>query len=535
MVGGTSLGAPSFAGVLALVNQYVTKKGLQPAAGLGNTNPALYRLAQASPDAFHDVTAGDIIMPCVTGSADCDSGSLGYAAAPGYDLATGLGSIDITRFVTSWGQAAAPSGLTLTASPSSIPMSGATVLMARVSVAGAAPSGTVSFVSAGAILGSAPVANGSAQISVSGGVLAVGANTVIALYSGDAIWNGSSAATSVSVSVPPANSAVAVSVSPNPAYWTAPDSSGNTYTFTLLLTEMAGVASTISSVSVDGAAISPATVFGGASLPANGSLPGTIHLNRSAGAATVNVAVSGKDAGGSSWTQQIPVQVFGPVYNTTVSNLSNAASGMTFVAPGEVVSVYGKQLAASTATAFTVPLPLSLASATATVNGVPAPLYFASPAQVNLQIPYETSPGIAMLDIANGTQHFTYAFKVRPSAPGIFSNRNVDIVPVSVAPRGSVVTLFITGEGLVNPPLPSGSAPDAAASVDLLPTPVLPVSVTVNGVAANVFFAGIPPGLVGVTQVNFVVPLTVPFGSLPVIVSVGGAASFPAYLTVPQQ
>jgi hypothetical protein len=99
LVGGTSAGAPSFAGLLALVIQ-------RNGAGtrLGNINPNLYSLAQTSPDAFHDITSGNNDQACATGTPNCPTGTtqIGYAAGTGYDLATGLGSLDGYNFAQQW-------------------------------------------------------------------------------------------------------------------------------------------------------------------------------------------------------------------------------------------------------------------------------------------------------------------------------------------------------------------------------------------------------------------------------------------------
>jgi hypothetical protein len=93
--GGTSAATPSFAGILALVNQYQVANGLQTQSGQGNINPNLYSLAQTSPNIFHDITTGNNVVPCTVGTPDCSSsGTLGYSAGPGYDLVTGLGSVD---------------------------------------------------------------------------------------------------------------------------------------------------------------------------------------------------------------------------------------------------------------------------------------------------------------------------------------------------------------------------------------------------------------------------------------------------------
>ncbi|HEV8414110.1 MAG TPA: S53 family peptidase [Bryobacteraceae bacterium] len=93
-VRGTSASTPSLAGILALVNQYQELNGVETRSGLGNINPNLYSMARSTSGVFHDVTSGNNIVACVTASPDCSNGTLGYAAGPGYDLVTGLGSVD---------------------------------------------------------------------------------------------------------------------------------------------------------------------------------------------------------------------------------------------------------------------------------------------------------------------------------------------------------------------------------------------------------------------------------------------------------
>jgi subtilase family serine protease len=100
IVGGTSAGVPTFAGVVALLNQ---KTGMRQ----GNLNPQLYALASSAPYVFHDVTSGDNKVPCQPGTADCPSGgSIGYSAGPGYDMVTGLGTVDAFNLVSNWTAAA---------------------------------------------------------------------------------------------------------------------------------------------------------------------------------------------------------------------------------------------------------------------------------------------------------------------------------------------------------------------------------------------------------------------------------------------
>jgi subtilase family serine protease len=97
VVGGTSAGVPTFAGIVALINQ---KKGQRQ----GNINPTLYSLAATLPSAFHDVTMGDNKVPCTAGTTDCpgSGGTLGYGAGVGYDPTTGLGTIDGSALVNGW-------------------------------------------------------------------------------------------------------------------------------------------------------------------------------------------------------------------------------------------------------------------------------------------------------------------------------------------------------------------------------------------------------------------------------------------------
>jgi uncharacterized protein (TIGR03437 family) len=99
--GGTSAASPVFAGIVALLNQYGEAQGLS-GGGMGNINPALYALYTSTPNAFHDITEGNNIVSCVIGSLDCSSGSYGYIAGPGYDMVTGLGSVDAANLITQW-------------------------------------------------------------------------------------------------------------------------------------------------------------------------------------------------------------------------------------------------------------------------------------------------------------------------------------------------------------------------------------------------------------------------------------------------
>jgi subtilase family serine protease len=137
-IGGTSAGAPSFAGILALINQATAS------SGLGNVNPMLYSLAASSPSAFHDITTGNNKVPCTTGTKNCPAGttSIGFTAGPGYDQVTGLGSLDVTNLITAWVAATPP--------PADFAMDG---LTSSISAPGGSGSSTITVSALGGFTG----------------------------------------------------------------------------------------------------------------------------------------------------------------------------------------------------------------------------------------------------------------------------------------------------------------------------------------------------------------------------------------------
>jgi len=130
--GGTSASTPAFAGVIALLNQSLLTKGAIAQPGLGNINPALYRYAVSTPSAFHDITVGDIIVPCSVGTPDCPNGTHGFSTTAAYDLATGLGSIDIFNFVSKWDTSAAVTTTSVTSDAATVSLTETFTLTATV-------------------------------------------------------------------------------------------------------------------------------------------------------------------------------------------------------------------------------------------------------------------------------------------------------------------------------------------------------------------------------------------------------------------
>jgi hypothetical protein len=150
-VGGTSASAPAFAGIMALVNQKQAS-GQNPAPRQGNANYFLYALAQqqntanlacnssaalASGCSFNDTTKGNMAVPCAGGSTNCSSltssatgvlipkaGSTtpAYTTTAGYDLATGLGTVNAQNLVNKW------ASVNTTASTTSLTLNGGTAV-----------------------------------------------------------------------------------------------------------------------------------------------------------------------------------------------------------------------------------------------------------------------------------------------------------------------------------------------------------------------------------------------------------------------
>ncbi len=759
---GTSAATPAFAGVTALLNQYQVAKGLQAAPGMGNINPELYRLARNYPAAFHDITTGNNIVPCVQSSPDCLTGSFGYTAGPGYDLVTGIGSVDVNNLITHWGQNQSRSVTAVSANSASAAFGAAVQLTATVTGAGAVPTGEVRFLVPNRALGSPDLgtatltpfgaAAATANISVDPNLLSLGANSITAVYSGDATFDVSSGSATVTVTPPAGAAAIVASITPNPVYATASTTGVTSWFYNVVLTEEAGVAATLTGFSIAGVDQSSrlsSFFLNGTAIPAHGTLSASIVSTGVVTPVDRMFTFAGTDANGHPWSQQITVTFTGPilfpeivltgypasvqqnpaadpscqwqqrlyvqqsggfnmqlfkflaggtdltsqiskyfgtteiapfgalqaticlpgstppaaqtyeldgmsdsgqtfrttfqstyaaaavnpvklstgtdtiklslpsasgyitaplavnlssgaawtaslypsnpttawlklapasgtgsatitltataagqapgVYRATVIlqaansipqfaeipvtftvgatpataifGLSNNASGQVAFAPGMLMSVYGTGLAPSAQLGSVLPLPISLAGVSATVNGIAAPLYYVSPGQINLQIPYEVGAGPAVVGVNNNGALASFSLNVTPSAPGIFAQAGT-LVPTAIARAGGVLVLYMTGEGDLNPAIVTGVSPSPATALNMLPAPRLPLTVTVGGIQAAIQFAGLPPFLVGVTQVNFTVPANVPAGVQPVVVTSNGVASTPVNITV---
>jgi uncharacterized protein (TIGR03437 family) len=154
---------------------------------------------------------------------------------------------------------------------------------------------------------------------------------------------------------------------------------------------------------------------------------------------------------------------------------------------------------------------------TLTVNGLPAPLFYAGPNQVNFQIPFEVPLGTAQASLSlGGAPLGSEVMAVKKTAPGIFllagghaAARNLDQSvnsPAQPAAPGSAISVYLTGLGPVDPPVATG----AAAPINQLSNVTSSVTATIAGQPATVLFAGLAPGYAGLCQVNIAIPQMAP-------------------------
>ena len=117
----------------------------------------------------------------------------------------------------------------------------------------------------------------------------------------------------------------------------------------------------------------------------------------------------------------LTMSVSAVVAQPQVNAATNAADYTPTLAPGSIAAVFGTDLAPAPAYPSGLPLPPILNSVSVTINGKAAPLFYISALQINFQVPFETVPGIATLQVNNGGQMSnSLQCVIASSALGIF-------------------------------------------------------------------------------------------------------------------
>jgi len=202
------------------------------------------------------------------------------------------------------------------------------------------------------------------------------------------------------------------------------------------------------------------------------------------------------------------------------NGIVNAGDFSPSIAPGSLVTIFGQNFAIRPVSFSSLPLPATLGQISVTANGVVAPVLYASPTQINIQMPFGVSGQVTLnVTTPNGTA--SSQVNVVPAAPSVLavisgSDLNSGTNP---AAQGSYVTLYLTGLGEPNGSLATGQAATAAMPVSA------PVQVLVGGSILQPLYAGLAPGFAGVDQVNFQIPANVPTGVSSLRVMAGAATS----------
>jgi uncharacterized protein (TIGR03437 family) len=237
-----------------------------------------------------------------------------------------------------------------------------------------------------------------------------------------------------------------------------------------------------------------------------------------------------------------PASALPPTINP--GSVVDAATFRLSPAGGSIASLFGTGLATSPVSATTLPLPTMLGGTIVTVDGVPAPLFYVSPTQINFQHPWEsccadvervtvtvngvTSNTVDLFGAAFGGGPAIFSTNATGSGQGAIqiAGTNILAAPTGSIPgapsrpvqRGESISIYCVDLGPVsNQPAsgqPSPSDPPATTP------PSQPFEVRIGGVPAPISFVGLAPGLVGVYQINAQVPAGVPSGdAVPVRIS----------------
>jgi len=239
------------------------------------------------------------------------------------------------------------------------------------------------------------------------------------------------------------------------------------------------------------------------------------------------------------------IRLLSPVASS-ISVVNAAGGNGVSITPGEIVTIFGSGLGPSTPALAQLGsngrFGTQLAGTTVSFNGTNGPLIYASSTQVSAIVPYSTPIGAAAsVSVAYQGQTFTTssAIPIANAVPGVFTANATGIGqaaavnqdnsingPTSPAPAGSIISLYVTGEGQTTP-----AGVDGKPATAPLPKPVLGVTVTMAGQEVPVTYYGGAPGLVaGLMQVNAQIPpnLIYPFPgpvAVPVVVFVGVTGS----------
>ena len=414
LVGGTSASTPSFAGLMAIVNQYTNTTN-------GNPNGKFYALASSVPSVYHDITTGSNAVPCQGGSANCSAaapstnvGTMnGYSAGAGYDLATGLGSVDANALVTNWDGTAAGPGIT---SLGPNPMTGS------------AASQNLTINGAGFVAGTG---------------LQVKVGTVT--YQGSAVGFVSSAQLVVSANVGVSAQSLAVQVT-NPN-----GQAGNSASLTVNAPSVAPAIDTLNPKPMPGSRSAQKLTINGSGFVAGENLQVTVGTAKCQGAA-VNFVSSSQlvvsvNVGASA--QNLAVQVTNP--SGQASNSVSLAVSAPAVAPAIVTLSPNPMTGSSSAQLLTINGSGFVAGLKVTVGGTVyqgSQINFVSSTQLVASVNVGASAQSLAVQVTNPNGQASNSVNLTVNAPSV-PPAIVSLNPNPMTALNSVQLLTINGSGFV--------------------------------------------------------------------------------------
>jgi uncharacterized protein (TIGR03437 family) len=246
--------------------------------------------------------------------------------------------------------------------------------------------------------------------------------------------------------------------------------------------------------------------------------------------AIINLTVSGFTV--------LPWSYDASVAPPSIKKIVNAADLSGGIAPGGLISVFGASLSPVNLATSEIPLPTALADSCLTVNGLPVPILFVSPNQLNAQMPFETVGNVSVILRTPGGSSDSFNLQVVPTAPSVFhsgvAGPNTDVPTVFRNTNNQLVTdsdpihkndvlvIYLTGMGATTPSVATG-----------MPSPTSPLAVALNKPTVTIgtsqlglLYYGLAPGSVGVYQINVQVPSNIKAGlNLPLTISQGTFSS----------
>jgi uncharacterized protein (TIGR03437 family) len=209
-------------------------------------------------------------------------------------------------------------------------------------------------------------------------------------------------------------------------------------------------------------------------------------------------------------------------------------------------------IAAGTAAASAIPLPTALGDTQVLINNTPAPLYYVSPGQINVELPNGLpGGGAANLEIVRQSTGQVYGgaeLELASADPALFTANGSGGGPLlavnfvdgtlnsasNPVARGQYIILYGTGEGSVPNAPPDGQAATGAISTASQPQVLLGPAGTGATLLSpsDVTYSGLAPGLVGVWQINLMIPATAPTGSVPITIFQNSVSSVDSSLGI---